>query len=239
ALRQSDELKSALLASVSHALRTPLTSMRAAVDSLLQHDLNWDKDALREFHLIISEEVHRLCRLVGNLLEMARIEGGELQVSRQWDSLAEIFANVIDRCAPSFRGHHVVAAVRDDLPLVSVDSRLVAEALTNIVENAAKYSPAGSRIVMDARVEAGVLLISVADEGPGVAPEEMGRIFDKFYRGASPADLPSAGTGMGLAITRGIVEAHGGKVWVERKSTGVKFTISIPVESKVAVTVGG
>jgi len=239
ALRQSDELKSALLASVSHALRTPLTSMRAAVDNLLQHDLNWDKDALREFHLIISEEVHRLSRLVGNLLEMARIEAGELQVSRQWGSLAEIFANVIDRCAPSFRSHKVIAALRDDLPLVSVDSRLVAEALTNIVENAAKYSPAGSRIVMDARVEAGVLLISVADEGPGIAPEEIGRIFDKFYRGPSSADRPSAGTGMGLAITRGIVEAHGGKVWVERKSTGVKFTISIPVESKVAATVGG
>jgi two-component system sensor histidine kinase KdpD len=238
ALRQSDELKSALLASVSHGLRTPLTSIRAAVDSLLQHDLNWDKEALKEFHLIISEEVHRLSTLVGNLLEMARIEAGELQISKEWGSVSEIFANVIERCAPSFRGHEVIAAASEDLPLVKVDSRLVAEALSNVVENAAKYSPPGSRIVLSANVEAGELVISVADEGPGIATEDMGRIFDKFYRGASTANRPSAGTGMGLAITRGIVEAHGGNVRAESAGGGAKFTISIPVESKVAATVG-
>lgn len=238
ALRQSDELKSALLASVSHALRTPLTSIRAAVDSLLQHDLNWDQEALGEFHLIISEEVHRLSRLVGNLLEMARIEAGELQISKEWGSVSEIFANVIERCAPSFREHEVIGTASEDLPLVKVDSRLVAEALTNIVENAAKYSPPSSRIALDARVEAGNLIISVIDEGPGIGSEEIGRIFDKFYRGPSTASRPSAGTGMGLAITRGIVEAHGGTVRAESGGEGARFTISIPVESKAVAAVG-
>src|SRR5262249_14084319 len=138
ALRQSDELKSALLASVSHALRTPLTSIRAAVDNLLQHDLAWDRgpvaaDSLRKFHLIISAEVTRISRLGNNLLEMARIESGELHLTKEWTLVPEVFSNVLERCSPVLQNHATVSHVDDEMPLVRIDSRLVAEALVNIV----------------------------------------------------------------------------------------------------------
>jgi two-component system sensor histidine kinase KdpD len=240
ALRQSDELKSALLASVSHALRTPLTSIRAAVDNLLQNDLNWDRSALsdemlKEFHVIISEEVGRLTRLVNNLLEMARIEAGELQLIKEWTLVPEIFSNVLERCAPVLANHVTTVRVDDEMPLVKIDSRLIAEALVNIVENAAKYCPAGAAIALEARMKGDELLISVADNGPGIASEEIDRVFDKFYRSPSVSEAGTPGTGMGLAIARGIIVAHGGRVWAESaRGRGTVFTLAIPVERKFA-----
>lgn len=231
ALRQSDELKSALLASVSHDLRTPLTSIRAAVDNLLQEEIEWDSGALHEFHLIISEEVSRLTRLVQNLLEMARIEAGELRLSKEWTSIEELFNNVLDRCFASIRNHRVILNVERGQSLVRIDSRLVAEALTNLVENAAKYSPPSSQIVLRAVAEDGDLTISVSDEGQGVALDERDRIFDKFYRGSRLSEHRSVGTGMGLAIARGIIEAHGGRIWVESTpGQGATFAFKMPVE---------
>jgi two-component system sensor histidine kinase KdpD len=235
ALRQSDELKSALLASVSHDLRTPLTSIRAAVDNLLQEEIGWDRGALHEFHLIISEEVSRLTRLVQNLLEMARIEAGELRLSKEWTPVEELFSNVLDRCSASIRNHRVVLNVGSKQLLVRIDSRLVAEALTNLVENAARYSPSGSQIILRAVAEDGELTISVSDEGQGVAPGKRERIFDKFYRGSHLSEHRNGGTGMGLAIARGIIEAHGGRIWVESTpSQGATFAFTMPVEWKQA-----
>jgi two-component system sensor histidine kinase KdpD len=232
ALRQSDELKSALLASVSHDLRTPLTSIRAAVDNLLQADIEWDKSALHEFHVIISEEVSRLTRLVQNLLEMARIEAGELQLSKEWVSMREVFNSVLDR-VDARRNHQVTIETGDGETLVKIDSRLIVEALTNIVGNAAKYSPAGSDILLEANIKEGQLSISVKDRGPGIAPDEIDQVFEKFFR--SRHQDRSAGTGMGLAIARGIIEAHGGKIWVESSvGEGAAFTFTLPVEVKEA-----
>jgi two-component system, OmpR family, sensor histidine kinase KdpD len=255
ALRQSDELKSALLASVSHALRTPLTSIRAAVDNLLQNDPSWSHntpsrgtlgrstlsrstlsdDTLREFHLIISEEVGRLTRLVNNLLEMARIEAGELHLIKEWTLVSEVFGNVLERCSLLLTNHLPTAQLDQKLPLVKIDSRLIAEALVNIVENAAKYCPAGATIRLEARMNQDDLLITVADNGPGIAPEEIDRVFDKFYRSPSVTDTGISGTGMGLAIARGIIVAHGGRVWAESaRGRGTLFTLAIPVEWKFA-----
>jgi two-component system, OmpR family, sensor histidine kinase KdpD len=233
-LRQSDELKSALLASVSHDLRTPLTSIRAAVDNLLQEEIDWDRRALHEFHLIISEEVSRLTHLIQNLLEMARIEAGELRVWKGWTSIEELFSNVLDRCSPSIRSHRVIINDDSGQSLVKIDSRLVAEALTNLVENAAKYSPAGSQILLRAVAE-DHLTISVSDQGPGIAPDETGRVFDKFYRGTRLSEGQSGGTGMGLAIARGIIEAHGGSIWLESApGHGATFVFTMPVERRQA-----
>lgn len=240
ALKQSDELKSALLASVSHDLRTPLTSIRAAIDNILQYESEWDKSTLKEFHAIISEEVDRLTRLIDNLLEMARIEGGDLKPVRQWGSLGELFDNVLDRCSRVLRGHRVAVDLDPDLPLVKIDVRLVAEALTNLIENAAKYSAPASQIRLGARLDNERLLISVVDEGPGIGSEEITRVFDKFYRGAGPKAKQVPGTGMGLAIARGIVEAHGGSIRAESiQGRGSTFEISIPAEQKQIVeTIG-
>lgn len=233
AFRQSDELKSALLASVSHDLRTPLTSIRAAVDSLMQKDIEWDKAALDDFHLVISEEIERLTRLINNLLELARIEAGEIHLSKQWETVSEIISSVLDRCGNEIRNHRILVEVDENLPWIKADSRLIAQALANLVENAAKYSPAGSEIIIRGEVEANALIISVTDSGPGITAEERERIFDKFYRGSQKGEARREGTGMGLAIARGIIEAHGGQIRVENaESGGARFWFTIPVEQK-------
>jgi K+-sensing histidine kinase KdpD len=233
ALKRSDELKSALLASISHDLRTPLTSIRAAIDSLMNEEFTWDKTTLRELHLIISEEVHRLTKLVENLLEVARIEAGELHFSPRWWSVAEICDNVLEQCAVELRHHKVQVDCPEDLPGVKVDSRLIAEALTQVVENAAKYSPRGSRILVGGRLDGNQLLISVTDEGPGIVPEEMDRIFDNLYRSNVPNIQSNRETGMGLAIARGMIEAHGGKIRVESSpGHGATFIFELPVEHR-------
>ena len=228
ALQRSDELKSALLASISHDLRTPLTSIRTAIDNLLQPDLHWDHQQQQEFHLIISEEAARLTRLVEDLLDMARIEAGELRLSIHLGSVAEIFGNVLDRCERELRQHRVSIDCSEDLPLVKVDSPMIAEVLTHLVENAAKYSPAGSEIVVTARLEPTELLISVKDQGLGIGADECNRVFDKFYRSTRLPASANTGTGMGLAIARGIIEAHGGRIWVDSKpGHGAVFTFAL------------
>ena len=235
ALRQSDQLKSALLASVSHDLRTPLTSIRAAVDNLLDKSLDWDRDALREFHVIISEEVSRLTRLVQNLLEMARIEAGELHPVKEWSSVPEMITTVLDRCASVLANHRVRVDLKEGLPLVKVDARLLASSLANLLENAAQYSEDQSEVVVRGEIDATTLTMSIQDEGPGILAQDLPRVFDKFYRGSSRSVNRREGTGMGLAIARGIVEAHGGRIWVEnRPGRGSTFSLSVPVEVRMA-----
>jgi len=235
ALRQSDQLKSALLASVSHDLRTPLTSIRAAVDNLLDKSLAWDREALREFHVIISEEVSRLTRLVQNLLEMARIEAGELHPVKEWTSVPEMISAVVDRCASSLANHRVRLEFDDELPLVRVDARLLVSALANLVENAAQYSSPQSNVVVRGELDANMLTMSVQDDGHGIPAHDLPRLFDKFYRGSNRSASHHEGTGMGLTIARGIVEAHGGKIWVGNSSgSGSTFFFSVPVELRTA-----
>jgi two-component system sensor histidine kinase KdpD len=231
ALRQSDELKAAILASISHDLRTPLTAIRAAVDSLLEKELELDRDALHEFHSIIGEEVERLTVLIQNLLEMARIEAGELRVVRQWESVEELIDGVLERCEPSLRSYRTVVNHPDSLPLVKIDARLISQVLANLIDNAAKYSPPGSEIVITIDIKHGHLEISVKDEGGGIAPGELELVFEKFYRGRRPDAGQREGTGLGLAIARGIVEAHGGSIQVENApDRGARFVFTIPAE---------
>ena len=233
ALRQSDQLKSAILASVSHDLHTPLTSIRAAVDNLLESDLNWDRDALNEFHLIIGEEVNRLIHLVQNLLEMARIEAGVLHPVKEWGTVVELFDNVLERSALYLNKHPIVIELEERLPLVKVDSRLLAEVLANLVENAAKYSPDHSTIILRGTVEEEWLTIIVKDDGPGIPPQDLAHVFEKFYRGTSQPGKKRDGTGMGLAIARGIVEAHDGRIWVDNSPGGGSvFSFQVPAETK-------
>ncbi|MFI5175256.1 MAG: DUF4118 domain-containing protein [Terriglobia bacterium] len=232
-LRQSNELKSALLASVSHDLRTPLTSIRASIDNLLQNEVEWDKATLQEFHLIISEEVGRLSRLVDNLLEMARIEAGELRPLKHWGAVSEVITHVLSRCSSVTQDHPVDIDFKENLPLVEMDSRLIAQALSNLVENAGQYSLPGMKIFLQSRIEKGHLIFTVKDQGPGIANEEIERIFDKFYRGQHSSKRRSEGTGMGLAIARGIAEAHGGTIGCENNiDGGATFTLKIPVECR-------
>ncbi|MBX7223235.1 MAG: sensor histidine kinase KdpD [Blastocatellia bacterium] len=236
ALRQSDALKSALLASVSHNLRTPLTAIRTAVDNLLNEEIAWDAASLHEFHAIISEETHRLTMLVQNLLEMARIEAGELVVVRHWTTVSEIVTTAVNQASARLRNHSVKIDVPESLPLVCVDSRLLDEVLVNLLENAAKYSPTGTEITVHGKLAQNELSLSVRDCGHGIRPDDLDRIFDKFYRATPVAGPQPEGTGMGLAIAKGIVTAHGGRIWVESvPHEGATFSVAIPTETRVPV----
>lgn len=227
---QSERLKSALLDAVTHDLRTPLTSIKAAVTTLLNEtgageQVNLDDEARREFFEVINEEADRLNHFVENMVELARIEAGAISLRRRWSSVEEIVALARSRADALTRDHRLEVELESELPVARVDANLIAEVLYSLIDNAAKYSPAGSRIKISARrAEDEMILITVEDEGRGIPAHLRERVFDKFFRatseGAASLGRPR-GLGMGLAIARGIVEAHGGRIWVESGMGGV------------------
>jgi two-component system sensor histidine kinase KdpD len=244
ALRQSEKLKSALLDAVTHDLRTPLTSIKASITTLLDEvrgrvnsepPVALDAEARVEMMEVIDEESDRLSRFISGLIELARIEAGELQLRRRWGAVDEILAAALSRAAPITRNHRVELEVEKELPGVRVDERAVSEVVYTLIDNAAKYSPKGSTIRIIARRSGDELMeMGVEDEGPGLPVDLRERVFDKFFRATRDGDVVSrqpTGTGMGLAIAKGIVEAHDGKIWIESgrdgKGTLVLFTLPI------------
>lgn len=229
-LARSDELKDALLSSVSHDLRTPLAAIRAAAGSLLQEDIAWGPETRREFAAAIDEEAARLNRLVGNLLDVSRVDAGSLRARKELYPLDDLIRAAVERLAPRAVGRTVDVAIPADLPPIPLDAVQIDQVLTNLLENALKYSPDGAPIAVAAAVApAGdAVLLEVADRGPGIPPAERRRIFDKFYRLRQDAHAP--GSGLGLAIARGLVEAHGGRIRVDdRPGGGARFTFSLPL----------
>src|SRR5260221_688712 len=230
-LQRTDELRAALLSSVSHDLRTPLSSIKAAASSLLQEDVQWDDEARRSFALTIEREAVRLNRLVSNLLDMSRFEGGALRPEKEWYSLNELIREVLGRLQPLLQGRSVRAHLPDDLQPVELDYSQMDQVLTNLIENAARYTPPESPIDVSVHSEGEQVIISVADRGPGIPPGDLERVFDKFYR-----VLPSrqgvkypTGSGLGLAVSKGLVEAHGGRIWAEnREGGGAVFSVALP-----------
>jgi len=226
-LKQSDALKSALLSSVSHELRTPLATILASATSLASPDIEWDGEARKELLATIEEESESLNFLVGNLLDMSRIEAGSLSPQRRSNSLAEIVTTALARMRRSLGRHRVIAQVSEDLPSVQVDYMQIEQVVANLLSNSAKYSPAGTTI----RVEAGVgdgdwILVRVENQGQPVAQDHLDRIFEKFHR--IYPDESITGTGLGLSICKGIVEAHGGRIWASNVEGGVAFCFTLP-----------
>jgi two-component system sensor histidine kinase KdpD len=243
ALRESDRLKTALLGSVTHDLRTPLAAIQAAAGSLLEEDIEWSPAERRAFAETIETSAERLTRLVSNLLDVSRLEAGVLNPERRWHALADVIAAVLDRLelAGRMSGRDIVVDIPDDLPLAFIDHAQIEQVLTNLIENAIKYSPPGSPITVRARAAADppAIEVEVIDKGIGIPPGELRSIFDKFYR-VQHVDLPwdhgrpPTGTGLGLAICAGIVQAHGGSIWAESEpgqGTTIVFTLPLPVEA--------
>ncbi|TAK36825.1 MAG: DUF4118 domain-containing protein [Chloroflexota bacterium] len=233
ALRQLDELKSALLSAVSHDLKTPLASIKASVTSLLQPDMEWDASTQREFLEEINEETDRLTRLVSNILDMSRIDAGVLDPQRDWYDLGEVVETVLDRLSNLTRQHRIRVEIEDGLPFAPFDYVQIDQVLTNLLENAVKYSPSRSEILIRVGVGERTLTVSVQDQGSGIPEADVTRIFDKFYRVAKHRSRLISGTGMGLAICRGIVEAHGGRIWVENlPGAGACFSFTLPLDDR-------
>lgn len=246
ALRQSEKLKSALLDAVTHDLRTPLTSIKASITTLLDEargepPVPLDQDSREEMMEVIDEESDRLSRFINGLIELARIEAGELHLRRRWGAVDEIISTALTRAEPITRNHRVELDVEKELPGVRVDERAVSEVVYTLVDNAAKYSAKGSMIRITARRSGDELIeMGVEDEGPGIPSELRERVFDKFFRATRDGDITThkpIGTGMGLAIAKGIVEAHAGRIWIESghdgKGTRVLFTLPIGDEDVV------
>jgi len=255
ALRQSERLKSALLDAVTHDLRTPLTSIKASVTTLLDELKTKASDASlaglneegrRDMLEVINEECDRLNRFIEGLVELARIEAGEFRLRRRWGTIEEMVEMALARAKQLTDQHRVEVEIETNLPVVLVDARAVSEVIYTLVDNAAKYSTAGTLIHITAsRAEEGMVRASVEDSGTGIPVELRERVFDKFFRairnGDSSRSRPS-GTGMGLAIARGIVEAHNGRIWIESGAGGlgtrVAFTLPIGDEEDNAETKG-
>lgn len=233
--RESDRLKSALLSSVSHDLRTPLAGIKAAASSLLQEDVQWDQGDWHTFATDIDAEADRLARLVSNLLDLSRIEAGAITPNRQWEDVGELLERVVRRMRREFPEHPIVLSVAEGLSPARYDVVHIEQALTNLIENAAQYSFEGAPIEITACLtsSAGVdrhVAVSVTDHGPGIALAERERIFDRFYRVTGSARR-GGGTGMGLAIVKGLIEANGGRVTLESAvGRGSRFTLALPLD---------
>ncbi len=226
-LRRTSELKSALLDAVSHDLRTPLSSIIGAAGSMLQADVDWGPEERREFLETIEQEAERLDRIVGNLLDLSRIQGGTLVPALDWHDPTLVVREALHRLEPITRDHRLRIAVPDDLPPVFIDPVEIDQVVANLVENAVKYTPAGAEIAVSAAVADGELRVSVADQGPGVSSDALPRLFEPFYR--SPATSTVRGSGVGLAVARGLIDAHGGRIWAENDDgRGARFTFTVP-----------
>ncbi len=231
-LDESDRLKTALLSSVSHELRTPLATIKAAVTSLLSGVVEWDTPARTELLMAIEEETDQLNQLVGNLLNMSRIEAGALQPNFEWNALNEIVSSVVSKIRRIDRERHAfILDLPEDLPLIRVDYTLIGQVLINLISNSIKYSPPGSPIKISAReIPTGQIQVQVINQGPAVPREHIERIFDKFHR--ITASDRVTGTGLGLSICKGIIEAHHGQIWAENLGDGVSFIFTVPLTQK-------
>lgn len=230
--QRTDVLRSALLSSVSHDLRTPLSSIKAAASSLLQEDIQWDEEARRSFALAIEREADRLNRLVGNLLDMSRIESGVLVPEKEWYPVGELIHDVLGHMQVLLQGREVRTSIPDDLPPIELDYLQMDQVLTNLIENAVRYTPLTSPIEISVRVADGKMIMSIADSGPGIPRVDLERVFDKFYRvlGTARKGTSIMGSGLGLAVCRGLIEAHGGHIWAEnREGSGAIFQFSLPL----------
>ena len=244
ALRESDSLKSALLGSVTHDLRTPLAAMKAAATSLLNPAAPLGATETQELAGAINESVDRLNRLVGNLLDLSRLEAGVAQPHLQWYLFEDVVGAACDLLerAGQLHDHRIAVDLPPDLPPLRLDHEQIEQVMVNLLDNAIKYSPGGSVVTVTARVverqDGEEFEARVRDEGIGIAPGELTAIFDKFYRVQraplpwSP-DRPTIGTGLGLAICASILAAHGGRIWAESApGAGATFIITLPIASE-------
>jgi two-component system sensor histidine kinase KdpD len=234
-LRRTDLLRAALLNAVSHDLRTPLATIIASAGSLRQQDVAWTEDEREDFARAIEEEATHLNRLVTNLLDLSRIEGGSLRPQQSWQDLELVVDDVVERLRPVTNRHHLHVAISDDLPPVWLDPVEIGEVVYNLIENATKYAPPETDIDLTVHAESGSVVVSVGDRGPGIPPAALPHLFDPFFRVVDGRPR-SPGLGLGLAIVKGLVEAHGGRVWAENRADGgACFSFTLPLKEVPAV----
>jgi two-component system sensor histidine kinase KdpD len=235
-LAETERLRSALLTSISHDLRTPLASIMGTITSLRSYGKLYDEATREDMLRTAQEEAERLSRFVANLLDMTRLDSGALELKREMIDLSDVIGAALQRTAGILAGHRVIVDLAPDLPMLPLDFVLTEQVLVNLLDNAAKYAPAGSAIEIRGRRDGGAVTLDVRDEGPGIPAEDMERVFDKFYR-VRNTDRQRAGTGLGLAICKGFVEAQGGHITAANRAdrSGAVFTVTFPTEPAAAL----
>lgn len=232
--REVDELKSQLLSIVSHELRTPLTAIRGQTSTLLDYAAQMTQDEQVEALRIVDKEAARLDELIGHLLDASRIESGTLRVESVATDLRPILLEVVDLIATQSLNHTLVAQMPPILPLVQADPRRVRQVVSNLLDNAVKFSPPGTTVTLTVETNGRAILVSVRDQGPGIEPEHLPRIFDRFYHVES-SGVRTGGVGLGLAICKGLTEAMGGRISVYSQiGQGTTFSFSLPLTTGVS-----
>jgi PAS domain S-box-containing protein len=229
-LREVDRLRSELIANVSHELRTPLGLIKISSSSLLMDDADFDRATQQKFLHNISEETSKLERIVEHLLDLGRIESGRLRLDKQPTDLERLVANAVKSMEALSARHRLVSHFPDEPLVATVDSKRVEQVLRNLLDNAIKYSPDGGTVTVQAYQSNAQVLIAVSDEGIGIPAEEWERIFERFHRVENEITRRMRGAGLGLAVCRGIVEAHGGRIWAESQpGAGSTFCFTVPL----------
>lgn len=229
--REVDRMKSSLISTVSHELRTPLASIKGYASTLLAEDVEWDTTSQREFLTIISEETDRLSELVNSLLDLSRIESGNITISHIECPIEEIIQGAAKR-AHLQDGNELIVALEPNLPTLYADPPRLETVLRNLLENAVKYAGEEATIQVKVSHENNNLFFRVHDNGPGIPPEENEKIFQSFYRADTSLTRISSGAGLGLAISQGLVQAHGGNIWVDSQQKGACIVFSIPLNER-------
>jgi signal transduction histidine kinase len=225
--RELDEFKSTLLAAVGHEVRTPLAAIKGHASTLLQEDVSWSLADQRHFLQTISSEADRLAQLVSNLLDLSRQEAGLLLLRRAPTRVQNLVAKIIEQL--SSPDVTISVQIPDDLPLVNVDSGRIEVVLNNLVTNALVYSEGEVHVTAERRDD--TVIVSVSDNGPGIDPDELPHVFERFYRARYGYQQHSGGTGLGLAICKAFIEAHGGAIWAESSLEGTTIYFSLPLVS--------
>ena len=224
---ETETLRNTLLSSISHDLRTPLTAVTGAASTLLQKDVTIHPEDRLELLQTIHEEAEHLNRIIRNVLDMTRLESGAIKINKEWQSLEEIAGMVLGRLADKLKDHPLTTHLPEDLPLIHCDGLLLGQVLTNLLENAVKYTPSGTPVELSASIRGNSVMVELADRGPGIPPGSEERIFEKFVRGEAAV----GGVGLGLTICRTIVTAHNGRIWAEnRPGGGAVFRFTLPLE---------
>ncbi|NOK70708.1 MAG: hypothetical protein GFH27_549357n71 [Chloroflexi bacterium AL-W] len=227
ALADSDQLKSAILSSVSHDFRTPLTTIQGAADELLDEEVDWSPDHQRQLITTIQDQSHRLNRLVSNLLDLSRIRAGAVRPHKDWYALDEVIQHALDSQHNALSKRSLTLDLVPQLPLIPIDFALVAQVIENLIRNAINHTPPETPISIQTFTLDTNVVVCITDQGPGIPDYQKGYVFEPFYRCAAVTD--TRGSGIGLAICRGFIDAHGGCIWVEDNPVGgTKFCFTLP-----------
>ncbi|MCS6908578.1 MAG: ATP-binding protein [Anaerolineales bacterium] len=230
--READELKTTFISVISHELKTPVALIKGYVSTLRREDAHWDTSIVRDSLEVIEEEADRLTELIENLLDATRLQAGALSINLADVALAPLIRRIVEKFRTQTALHTFVVDLPEDLPIIMADENRISQLLSNLLSNAIKYSPEGGEIRITGSVRSEQVVICVSDEGCGISPEDIPHVFDRFYR-SEVAKRTTKGAGLGLYLARAVVEAHGGRIWVDPKTDkGTRICFSLPKDAK-------